>query len=163
MEKISAASEEKISSRKYKPKVGDYVQVAGTNTSGEILQIEPAKGKAVIASGSLKIQEKINKLLPSKKPKSVSAPAYTRITGNLQNYQLDIRGKRAEEAEYEVIKFLDEAYASSADRVEILHGKGTGALKQTVHQLLKSNNQVKDFYFAKIEYGGDGITIVELK
>jgi DNA mismatch repair protein MutS2 len=70
---------------------------------------------------------------------------------------------RAEEAEFEVIKFLDEAYASSAERVEILHGKGTGALKQTVHQILKAHNQVKKFYFAKIEYGGDGITIVEMK
>ncbi|NOX19452.1 MAG: endonuclease MutS2 [Chlorobi bacterium] len=163
LKKIAAASEEKIPSEKYKPKTGDYVQVAGTNTIGEILQLDYQKNKAIIASGSLKIQVKIDKLFPSKKPKSVSSPSYARIAGALPNYQLDIRGMRAEEAEFEVIKFLDEAYASGADRVEILHGKGTGALKQTVHQILKSHAQVKKFYFAKIEYGGDGITIVEMK
>ena len=65
--------------------------------------------------------------------------------------------------EYEVIKFIDDAYSMGNDRIEILHGKGTGVLKNSVHLLLKSHKQIKNYYFAKIEYGGEGITIVELK
>jgi DNA mismatch repair protein MutS2 len=49
------------------------------------------------------------------------------------------------------------------ERVEILHGKGTGALKKMVVDLLKHHDQIKNFYFAPIEFGGEGITIAELK
>jgi len=77
--------------------------------------------------------------------------------------RIDIRGERPDAAEFEVIKFLDDAYTAGIERVEILHGKGTGALKKTVKDILKSHNKVKIFYFAPIELGGDGITIAELK
>jgi len=49
------------------------------------------------------------------------------------------------------------------ERVEILHGKGTGALKKTVKEILDKHDKVKNHYFAPIEFGGEGITIVELK
>jgi DNA mismatch repair protein MutS2 len=49
------------------------------------------------------------------------------------------------------------------ERIEILHGKGTGALKKTVTDILKKHDKVKNFYFAPIEFGGEGITIAELK
>jgi DNA mismatch repair protein MutS2 len=52
---------------------------------------------------------------------------------------------------------------SGQNRLEVLHGKGTGALKKIVSEILKEHPSVKDFYFAPIEAGGDGITIVELK
>ncbi len=48
-------------------------------------------------------------------------------------------------------------------RIEILHGKGTGALKRTVKEILDKHDSVKDYYFAPIESGGEGITIVEMK
>ena len=48
-------------------------------------------------------------------------------------------------------------------QVEILHGKGTGALKKTAHEILNQHDKVKNYYFAKIELGGEGITIVEFK
>jgi DNA mismatch repair protein MutS2 len=76
---------------------------------------------------------------------------------------LDIRGEKPEVAEFQIIKFLDEAYQSSLNRVEILHGKGTGVLKKTVWDILKQHDKIKDYYFAAIEFGGEGITIAELK
>ena len=86
-----------------------------------------------------------------------------------RNYQvpvrehiLDIRGEKPDEAEFEVIKFIDDSYVASRDRIEILHGKGTGALKNIVKIILKKHDKVKNFYFAPIEAGGEGITIVEL-
>jgi len=76
--------------------------------------------------------------------------------------RLDIRGERPEEAEFEIIKFIDNAYSSGLGRIEILHGKGTGVLKRTVQDILKSHDRVKTYYFAPIQFGGDGITIAEL-
>jgi len=78
-------------------------------------------------------------------------------------YRLDLRGEKPEHAEFEVIKFLDSAYSGNYDRVEILHGKGIGALKKMVNEILKKHEGVKNFYFAPVEFGGEGITIVELK
>ncbi|MEI7485486.1 MAG: Smr/MutS family protein, partial [Ignavibacteriota bacterium] len=79
------------------------------------------------------------------------------------DYMIDIRGRRAEESEFEVTKFLDNANQAGLARVEILHGKGTGVLKKVVKDILSKHENVKNFYFAGIEHGGDGITIVELK
>ena len=79
------------------------------------------------------------------------------------SYRLDLRGKRYDEANFELLRFLDNSNMNGIDRVEILHGKGTGALKQLVQQVLKDYVHVKNYYFANIESGGDGITIVEFK
>ena len=62
-----------------------------------------------------------------------------------------------------MVRFLDGAYSSGLERVEILHGKGTGALKEMVQRLLKNYDKINSFYFAPIESGGDGITIAEFK
>ena len=61
------------------------------------------------------------------------------------------------------MRFVDNAYTNNLSTVEIVHGKGTGVLKQMVHHLLKKHDGVRDFEFAKIELGGEGITIAHLK
>ena len=78
-------------------------------------------------------------------------------------YRLDIRGRKPEEADFEILKFIDDSYMTGQERIEILHGKGTGALKRTVKEILDKHEKVKNYYFAPIEFGGEGITIVELK
>jgi DNA mismatch repair protein MutS2 len=70
---------------------------------------------------------------------------------------------RSDEAEFEIIRFLDDSLMYGLERVEILHGKGTGALKQLAHSILKKYKGVKNYYFADIESGGDGITVVEFE
>ena len=109
---------------------------------------------------------KINtdELLPSEKESSngKNYNTYSFDTGN-QQVRIDIRGERTEEAEHEVLRFLDGAYSSGLDRVEILHGKGTGALKEMVQQILKNYDKINSFHFAPLENGGDGITIAEFK
>lgn len=147
--------------------VGDSVKVKNTVTEGVIDELDKAKGKAMIIAGSIKLQVKLSQLehVKAKKKETVSwAPdaSYNKYTPQVQSYRLDIRGKKPEEVDYELIRYLDEAYAANMQKVEILHGKGTGVLKQTVHDILKHNDNVKDYYFAKVEFGGDGITIVEL-
>ncbi len=162
MEEIKVEEEPEIIEGKIS--IGDYVVLKNSNTGGEVIEIDEEKGRVSIVSGSLKIQVKIKDIAKAKRPKKIKKSIYdtNKLISNLVSTRLDIRGKKPEEAEYEVIKFLDDAYSSNVERVEILHGKGTGALKQTVHQILKKSDQVKDFYFAKIEMGGEGITVIEL-
>jgi DNA mismatch repair protein MutS2 len=141
-------------------KIGDHVQIINTQTSGDILEI--VKEKATISAGGMKIQVPLKNLVKAKKEKNIQNN-FVKLTIDNPLVRLDIRGQKPEEAEFKVIKFIDEAYVSGLTSVEILHGKGTGKLKKLVREILKSHLRVKDFRFAPIEFGGDGITIAELK
>ena len=77
--------------------------------------------------------------------------------------ELNLIGKTTADAEYEVDRFLDEAYLSNLPNVRIIHGFGTGALKNFVHHFLKGHPHVLKFGFAPRDQGGQGATIVELK
>ena len=115
-----------------------------------------------MVSGGLKFQASLSDLVKTKREKQVKDNFVKLPVTNL-SHRLDIRGEKPEEAEFEVIKFIDEAYVSGLARVEILHGKGTGALKKLVKEILKSHDNVKEFHFAPVDMGGDGITVAELK
>ncbi len=145
-------------------RIGDFAGIKNTQTTGIISEIDSDKNKAVLKVGSLRMQVKLDELVPSKKVKE-KVPEETLIDyfSSDAKLRLDIRGEKPEEAEFEVVKFLDSAYSGGLERVEILHGKGTGALKKMVKNILKQYENVKNFYYAPIELGGEGITIVELK
>ncbi len=154
-----------LNDKMYNFAIGNYAAIKNTETSGKIIDFSKDKKSVIIDSGSLKIKVKLKDLVPAKKVKgkveqntfgfpSISNDASTRI---------DIRGNKPEEIEFEVLRFLDNAYSAGIQRVEILHGKGTGVLKKTVHDLLKQHDKVKNYYFAPVEFGGEGITIAELK
>ncbi|MCZ7611206.1 MAG: endonuclease MutS2 [Ignavibacterium sp.] len=143
-------------------KVGDTVAIKNSSTVGKIVEINKEKVQATILVGSIKMKVKLSELIEAAESKSVQKEKFINFPITEIDYRLDIRGERPEEAEYKVIRFIDEAYQASLDRVEILHGKGTGALKKTVWDILKHHDKIKNYYFAAIEFGGDGITIVEL-
>ena len=145
-------------------RIGDFANIKNTATVGLISELDSEKNKAVLSVGSLKMQVELSRLVPSKREKERSeVQSSVKYFSSDTKSRLDIRGEKPEEAEFEVIKFLDSAYSGGLERVEILHGKGTGALKKMVHEILKHYEKVKIFYFAPIEFGGEGITIVELK
>ncbi len=144
--------------------VGDFVGINKSAAVGKVLEINKTKNKATVLAGSIKIQVKLEDLFHTKvkKDETVSTK-YSSFNISQAKYRLDLRGQRSDESEFEIIKFLDDAYQSGMDRVEILHGKGTGALKKTVWDILKSYEKTRSYYFAPVEFGGEGITIVELK
>jgi DNA mismatch repair protein MutS2 len=145
-------------------KTGDFVAVRNTNTTGEIIKLSNDKKKATILSGSLKMKINTDELVAAKREnKTVSGYNSYSLDTSAQQVRIDIRGERPDEAEFEVIRFLDNAYSSGLERVEILHGKGTGVLKEMVQRILKDYDKVNSFHFAPIESGGDGITIAEFK
>ncbi len=141
--------------------IGDYVGINNSSTTGKIIELN--KSKATIISGSIKLQVNISDLFETNEKKTIVDSNYSSYKISEVNYRLDIRGEKPEVAEFQIIKFLDDAYQSSLERVEILHGKGTGVLKRTVWDILKQHEKVKNYYFTAIEFGGEGITIAELK
>lgn len=143
--------------------VGEFASLKNSQTAGKILEIDNEKKKAVLLVGNIKLQVATGDLLPAKRKEAELKPEYRSSFTSNTDYLIDIRGRRPEESEFDVIKFLDNAHTSGLERVEILHGKGTGALKRMVQDILKRHELVKNYYYANIEYGGDGITIVELK
>lgn len=149
--------------QEYNFTIGAYASVKNSTASGKIIELNEAKKKATLLVGTIKMQVKLTDLIPSEKTKkSESINNYDYFMHEDSSYRLDIRGDRPEEVEYKVTKFIDDAYQSSLGRVEILHGKGTGALKKTVTELLKRHDKVKTFYFAPLEQGGEGITVAEI-
>ncbi|MGD8307690.1 MAG: endonuclease MutS2, partial [Ignavibacteria bacterium] len=153
-----------LESEKSDFKIGDFVRLKEISTNGTIYSIDKEKKIAVLQVGAMKMQVDLNDLIYEKE-KSVKKNDKLYNSFNLQTreYRLDIRGEKPDEVEFEIVKFLDDSYATGQLRIEILHGKGTGALKKTVTTVLKAHEKVKDYYFAPIEAGGEGITIVELK
>jgi DNA mismatch repair protein MutS2 len=142
--------------------VGDFVCIKDTETRGHIVELSKDLKKAVINTGKIKMNVPLVNLEHSNpvKEKLTGLPSYNPSVPELR---LDIRGEKPDIAEFEVIKFIDNAYSVGLERIEILHGKGTGALKKMVIDLLKHHDKIKNFYFAAIEFGGEGITIAELK
>jgi len=144
--------------------IGTFVSIKNTSTSGKIVLIDEEKRKALIESGSIKMQVDINDLLIDHSKKEDKPEIYNHnFKQAVTQYRLDIRGKKPEEADFEILKFIDDSYITGQQRAEILHGKGTGALKKAVKNILDKHDKVKNYYFAPIEFGGEGITIVELK
>jgi DNA mismatch repair protein MutS2 len=143
--------------------LGSFVSIKNTTTSGKIIQIDKERGKALIESGSIKMQVDFSDLIPGH-PDTSHTPVihHHNISQPVTQYRLDIRGRKPEEADFEIVKFIDDSYMTGQQRVEILHGKGTGVLKKTVKEILDKHENVKNYYFAPIEFGGEGITIVEL-
>ncbi len=77
--------------------------------------------------------------------------------------ELDLRGYLVDDAIPEVNKFIDDAQLAGLKKINIIHGKGTGQLRQGIHQYLEAHKAVAGFYFAREDKGGSGATIVELK
>ncbi len=85
------------------------------------------------------------------------------IDGRYAPMELNLIGKTTAEADYEIDRFIDEAYMASLPRIRIIHGFGTGALKNFVHHTLKNHDLIASFTFAPPDQGGNGATIAELK
>ncbi len=144
--------------------VGSFVMIKNTSTSGRIIQIDISRNKVLIESGSIRMQVDIAELIIGDASNETKPENHHHnIHQPVSKYRLDIRGRKPEEADFEILKFIDDSYMTGQSRVEILHGKGTGALKRTVREILDRHEKVKNYYFAPIEFGGEGITIVELK
>ena len=151
--------------------IGSIVRIDGEETYGQVVEIKGKK--AVVESNSIRMTIPLSRLsgtakqkIPSAKPTvSVSRGIYDDINEKRARFNptLDLRGHRAEEAIAELHQFLDTALLLSEKEVRILHGKGYGILMQVIQQELKAMREVRTFHPEKLELGGAGITVVELR
>ena len=147
-------------------KVDTAVFIPTLNMDGKIVHPPDKQDKVRVLANGVTLSLKLSELqlsLQTEKPIPQKSQTALSQVEPLQSIQIDLRGKRAEEALYETEKFLDTAMLSGVEFVNILHGKGTGALMETIHEYLKDQSFVKEYHFADDDQGGVGITVVTLK
>ena len=141
--------------------VGDEVILIGTNSNGIVLEANNQNKIATVDFNGFKVKIKYNELQKVNKPK-VKKENSNFIKFDIKT-KLDIRGLRAEEAIRELDIFIQDAIVNGVQRLSIIHGKGTGALRQVVHNYLDNLNIELNYHLGDLVEGGAGITIVEIK
>lgn len=144
-------------------KVGDYVTVISYARDGRVLAIR--KGKYDVQVGQFSMTFDKNDLKLSKPPVSknvVKKPSHT-LPSKDAKMQLDLRGFRYEEVREAVEKFLDRAYLANLESVQIVHGFGTGAVREAVWSYLKKCPHIKSYRYGKEGEGLNGVTVVYLR
>ena len=154
--------------------VGDLVELAGVKTAATVLNVN-GDGSMLLQAGKMKMTVKAGqvRLLESaeeieKRKKQVAAAQRKNVSPQIQlaaraASELDIRGMETLEAESVVENYIDAAVMAKLGTVTIIHGKGTGALRKAVHEMLKRNRAVKSFRLGRYGEGEAGVTVVELK
>lgn len=143
-----------------KLEVGDEVDVLTYGQKGVVIDIE---GDDIsVQMGIIKMKVKKDELKKRKQEKK-KAPAVKRVSRMNVSNSLDLRGERYEDAMIKLERYLDQVVLSNLSEVEIIHGKGTGALQKGVQQHLKQHSKVATFRGGLPSEGGFGVTIVTMK
>ena len=150
---------------------GDLVELPGVRTAATVLQVN-GDGSLVLQAGRMKLtarpeQVRLPEEQTQQKKKQQPAPRATpapqlRLERRASS-ELDIRGYETLEAESVVENYLDAAVMAKLETVTIIHGKGTGALRKAVHEILRRSKVVKSFRLGRYGEGEAGVTVVELK
>ena len=152
-------------------KPGDAVRLKGQTSAGEVIEV--AGNQATVAFGMIKSTVKLDRLervsrnqlkREAQKATFLSEQTTDEMHEKRLNFkqEIDIRGMRGDEALQTVTYFIDDAIQVGAQRVRILHGTGTGILRQLVRQYLATVPGVRNFHDEHVQLGGAGITVVEL-
>ena len=146
-------------------KIGDQVQVKGSDISGEITEIK--KNKITIRFGALTTKtsieniEKVGQGNAKKVKKYISESSYFNKQQSFKS-EIDIRGMRTHEALSEVDSLIDTALIMGVSKLRILHGKGNGILRTEIRKHLKQNPTIVNMSYERVGLGGEGISIIEL-
>ncbi|MEQ6049779.1 endonuclease MutS2 [Lysinibacillus capsici] len=143
--------------------VGDEVKVLSYGQRGTLLE-KVSNTEWVVQMGILKMKisdSDLEYIKPEKEP--VLRTAGVKNRNSHVKLELDLRGERYEDAIVRTEKYIDDALLSNYGRVSIIHGVGTGALRQGIQSYLKKHKRVKSFRFGEAGEGGLGVTVVELK
>jgi DNA mismatch repair protein MutS2 len=154
---------------KHKPDVdklmpGDEVKVISFDQKGHIVDKVNDK-EYYVQLGMMKMKVRKEDLLYINRPKAVETKPLATVRGREAHVktELDLRGERYENAMLEVEKYLDDAVLAGYHQVSIIHGKGTGALRKGVQELLKNHRNVQETRLGTQGEGGSGVTVVLLK
>ncbi len=153
-------------------RVGDQVEIPSLGVVGTLCEAPESKRRVQLRIGEREMSVDVQSLggvaqKASRENTSVSegvsSPPRPRVSADPAQEVLDVRGKYADDALYEIETFLDQISLSSASLVRVIHGHGTGKLKQVLRAYLKASPYVTGFRPGDRYEGGDGVTIVDLK
>lgn len=150
--------------------IGDNVKIKGQSSVGQVIDIQ--KENAIVAFGMIKSTVKLdaleyvsrNQIKRETKSTLVSATVSDDMRSKKLNFKqdIDVRGMRGDEALQAVMYFIDDAILVGISRVRILHGTGTGALRQIIREYLRTVKGVHNYQDEHVQFGGAGITVVDL-
>lgn len=153
-----------VEKAKRKMSPGDEVKVISLNQKGHLVdKVSNNEWQVQIGILKMKVKESDLEYVSSPKPVETRPLATVRGKDYHVSLELDLRGERFENALSRVEKYIDDALLAGYPRVSIIHGKGTGALRQGVQEYLKNHRSVKSTRFGEAGEGGTGVTVVELK
>lgn len=166
--------EKKKPSKAYKASdfhLGDSVKVLSMNLTGTVNSLPDAKGNLFVQMGILRSQVNISDLELIEEPLTVTAKQMRKTSSGKMKMgksmhvspEINLLGKTVDEAVAELDKYLDDAYIAHLSPVRIVHGKGTGALRNGIHQYLRRQKHIKSFRLGAFGEGDAGVTIVEFK
>ncbi|MCM3692161.1 endonuclease MutS2 [Neobacillus niacini] len=143
---------------------GDEVKVLTFGQKGTLLEkVSDNEWQVQIGILKMKVKEKDLEYISTPKPVETRPMAIVQGRDADVKLELDLRGERYEAALLRVEKYIDDALLSNYPRVSIIHGKGTGALRQGVQEYLRNHRSVKKIRFGEAGEGGSGVTVVEFK
>ena len=160
--------------KQYKPsdfKLGESVKVLSMNLTGSVVSLPDAKGNLDVQMGILRSKVNISDLeIIDEKPNYLQKTAKRTGKGKIKMNksltvatEINLLGKTVDEAVAELDKYLDDASLAHLSSVRIVHGRGTGALRQGIHKYLKRQKHVKSFRLGAFGEGDAGVTIAELR
>ncbi len=160
--------------KEYKPsdfRLGESVKVLSMNLNGTVASLPDNRGNLTVQMGILRSQVNISNLeIIDEKPSYLQKTGRQTGKGKLKmnkslsvGPEINLLGKTVDEAIAELDKYLDDASLAHLSSVRIVHGKGTGALRNGIHQFLRRQKHVKSFRLGAFGEGDAGVTIAELK
>ncbi len=142
--------------------VGDSVWVSGLGTTGQVTTLDGDSAEVQVGSFRVRVQQSDLERRARQKDTRVEPSATPTFSQPSPGVELDLRGQRVDEMLPRVDKRLDDAFLAGLPFVRIIHGKGTGALKQAVHQQLRGHPLVRSYRLGEQGEGGGGVTVVYL-
>ena len=163
-ERFDEKEEERVSARPLQ--VGDTVQIKSMGVRATVLSIAPDR-TLQLQAGIMKVSAREDEVLLLDEAKTEIRTVSERSAATLRSASVptsvDLRGMMSDEAVLVMERYLDSAVMAKLKQVTIIHGKGTGALRQAVQSALKHNRQVKSFRIGNFGEGEMGVTVVELR
>jgi DNA mismatch repair protein MutS2 len=142
--------------------VGDTVWISGLGTTGQVTELDGNSSEVQVGSFRVRVQQSELERRARRKEPSTDSPTALAILHPSPGVELDLRGQRVEEILPRLEKYLDDAFLAGLPFVRIIHGKGTGALRQAVHQQVRDHPLVGSYRLGEQGEGGSGVTVAYL-
>lgn len=145
--------------------LGQTLLITTLDQKGQVLSTPDDDGNVMMQVGIMKVNVHISNLRETEEDirEEVKSNKKVNVRTAAISSELDLRGQNSDDAVMETDMYLDNAFRAGLNEVTIIHGKGTGTLRHSIHQLLRRHPHVKSFRLGKFGEGESGVTVVEIK